>query len=250
MIVTSDRNSKDKVNTHSQTLDQPSDITIKKESSEIILSLQRKRKRVPEHHLDEDEDDNQAPDEAPVDTADPRASEVIDQVQAAQASLERPQYRKYVDEDMRELCITENCRREVTMRAFNSPPPMLEMTVPCCDNCLLSKGDNRDNPLTLSEFDETLTAIIGLLDDRLVKKPPTRASQLPQASSVKKRVKGRLNNVKEALENLRSKFWKENYGDTMLTMTTILPDSILSTLASESKIVTMADLDLKWDLPY
>ncbi|KAI0087264.1 P-loop containing nucleoside triphosphate hydrolase protein, partial [Irpex rosettiformis] len=108
----------------------------------------------------------------------PSVFQVINQT-AQLANLEGPEYRKHLDEDMRDLCMTEECRRKVTMSAFNSPPPM-----------------------------------------------------------------------KEALEDLRSKFWKENYSGTMLTMTTILPDSTLSTLASEAKIATMADLELflpGWD---
>ncbi|KAI0085280.1 P-loop containing nucleoside triphosphate hydrolase protein, partial [Irpex rosettiformis] len=52
------------------------------------------------------------------------------------------------------------------------------------------------------------------------------------------------------LEDLCFAFWKKHYGNTILTMMSILPDSILSTLASDARIVTMDDLKLlvpAWD---
>lgn len=104
-------------------------VTIKEEASEVILSPQLKRKRLLEELADGDNLEDQEPDDnqAPLipELADPPASEVTDPIAAQEASLggEPVEYRKHVDEDMRELCMTLKCRRAVTMKAFDSPPP-------------------------------------------------------------------------------------------------------------------------------
>lgn len=138
---------------------------------------------------------------------------------------------------------------------------MTEMNVPCCDNCLLSKGDNAANPLTVSEsadeeFDDMIVKLVDEFEERLLKQPkPPKVvipmpSADPEAKPIKRRVKDRLKLVKKALLILRYKFWKENYGDTMFTELSILPDSILASLAAEAKIRTMEDLAValpNWD---
>ncbi len=135
------------------------------------------------------------------------------------------------------------------------------MNVSCCDNCLLSKGDSAANPLTVSgsvldDHDKIILKLIDELEERLIKQPkPPKVvipmpSADPEAKPLKNRVKDRYKNVKKALETLRYKFWRENYGDTMFTAMAMLPDNILNALASQTKIKTMADLEVAlpdWD---
>lgn len=98
---------------------------VKEEPVEVILSAQRQRKRV---FADLEADD---------DAADQAQTQLHQAPQAADANegctpkdLEalvdgQPiEYRKEVEEEMREYCKTERCRRVVTMAYFNSPPSM------------------------------------------------------------------------------------------------------------------------------
>ncbi|KAI0766319.1 P-loop containing nucleoside triphosphate hydrolase protein [Irpex lacteus] len=56
--------------------------------------------------------------------AEPSVFQVIVRKEPKKPAKGEPvEYRKHVDEDMRELCMTLKCRRAVTMKAFDSPPP-------------------------------------------------------------------------------------------------------------------------------
>lgn len=112
----------------------------------------------------------------------------------------------------------------------------------------MKKGDTKDNPITFTDHELTLRALILRLDARMLKVPKEPAAPAdPSVPKIKKRVTDRLNNVKRELEAIRLDYWKSSCAYTVLTPANIIPDEIISTLASEAKIRTL--LDIKEFLP-
>ncbi|KAI0085962.1 P-loop containing nucleoside triphosphate hydrolase protein [Irpex rosettiformis] len=253
----------------------PAVINVKEEPSEPVLSPQCKRKRLFEEIEDEDEP---SPEDTPIPTLEDEPA--LDPSSQTDVGDQQVQYRKDVEQDMREYCMTEGCRRHITQRYFNSPASMQELTVPCCDNCLLKKGNSRENPLMLTDQESTIFNLIDRLDSRLVKGPkktatvslsgamssksvPVSSTSVPLGSSsaslesssvtldssptesavkIKRRTNERLKNIKTVLVALREEAWRKDYTGTMLMPVNLLPDDLLSTLASEAKVRTMNDI--------
>lgn len=103
-----------------QTQGEPStDVIVKPEETEIVLSPQGKRRRL---------DDDQAPvpvpeNQARADHDDDINTSIVIEPEMTEGG-EETTYRKVVEGNMRAMCLTEDCRRHITIRHFDGQPPL------------------------------------------------------------------------------------------------------------------------------
>jgi hypothetical protein len=143
----------------------------------------------------------------------------------------------------------------------NATIHVLALTVPCCDNCVLKKVlDSVD--LTPMEMD--LLRIIKRINERVVyPKSPNPTSEvvltnddeqlddiveesiLPTGKRVRQpgcRRQERLEAARNALSNWCQSVWKAEYSHCIWGPEVLLPDTVLTKLASRARIKTVSDI--------
>ena len=183
------------------------------------------------------------------------------------------EYRKKVEVGMQDWCLTLGCRCDVSDKYFNNPPrpngasfggvwylldylALLDPAFPlCCDNCLRRRREDPGHILTDAE--SNLLALIDRIQTQL--KPSTSKSVIDvddiSAENSKRQGLGsrhtdRLQSCRTAIIEWRSRTWSENYSDCAWGPTVLLPDAIVTKLATRSHILTVEDIKREvpdWD---
>ncbi|KAF9784429.1 hypothetical protein BJ322DRAFT_1109140 [Thelephora terrestris] len=154
--------------------------------------------------------------------------------------------KKHVDPEMREWILAEGCRRIISDTYFDNPAcsraPLSNL---CCDNCIRKNGRMRHIG--------SIYGLIGLLDASHGREPisrpwPTDSDDSDLESAVSPKTWGNLcagNYLTvrhRVLEVWRYDCWKQNYQLCSWGVTGVMPDQVLSKLASFIKIEAIDDL--------
>ena len=168
--------------------------------------------------------------------------------------------KKLVDPEMRQWISTKDCRRIISDAFFDNPvqdqgthiyrkwtePTMLYLERAldlCCDNCIRKKDHTR--------CFESIYDLIGFLDASCGREPiscPVDDDNSDLGSTTSARTWGnlragnRLTIRRRVLEGWRYDCWKKNYRLCSWGPVGVMPDPVLSTLASSIKIQTVDDL--------
>ena len=127
----------------------------------------------------------------------------------------------------------------------------------CCDNCLRERRDNPNHILTDAE--SILLALMDRIQNQLKSKPSTSetnciidvddiSAENPKRPGVRRT--GRLQSCRNAIIEWRSRTWLENYSDCAWGPNVLLPDAIITKLATRSHILTTEDIKREipdWD---
>ncbi|KAF9471355.1 P-loop containing nucleoside triphosphate hydrolase protein [Pholiota conissans] len=164
------------------------------------------------------------------------------------------EWKKKVDEALRQWIETEGCRCEFLHKYFNNPVDLRKTpTHICCDNC--DRMDIDSNSELLQDLDCPPT-----LEDRPLT-PTFRCDDTPGSThstpSKSKNANGKRPIVRQEAATRRGphleqallvlKTWRmwtlrDRYTPSPFTLTVFMPDSIIKVLASNARIKTLADL--------
>ncbi|KAJ7745181.1 P-loop containing nucleoside triphosphate hydrolase protein [Mycena maculata] len=160
---------------------------------------------------------------------------------------------KNVDPILREYISTKLCRRDVADKHFNNPPRR-PPTGPCCDNCIRMAGDDSDNnsssssrPQTPAQTDSAPQSAHSTPSKHVNangKRPMAKCSDGPST-----RRGEHLQDARSALVSWRTRTFLNKYSFSPFTDTGILPDKILTTLASK-RIRTLDEMAEKLPIPW
>ena len=127
----------------------------------------------------------------------------------------------------------------------------------CCDNCLRGRRDNPGHILTDAESN-----LLSLIDRIQTQLKPSNSKcvidvkdiQVSESAENPKRPGARrtdrLLSCRTAIMEWRSRTWSENYSDCAWGPTVLLPDAIVTKLATRSHILTVEDIKREvpdWD---
>ncbi|KAK7059556.1 bloom syndrome [Favolaschia claudopus] len=158
---------------------------------------------------------------------------------------------KNVDPIVREYISTVDCRRDVADSHFDNPPRN-SPTGPCCDNCMADNTSDVDSsrPVTPVQLDSTPSSA-----HSTPSKSPNTNGKRPMARTRAKRGAGpatrrsdHLKAARAALENWRVKTYLAKYSMSSFTDVGIMPDTILTSLASKRvhTVEEMESLSPRW----
>jgi hypothetical protein len=177
------------------------------------------------------------------------------------------EYRKKVEVGMQDWCLALGCRWDVSDKYFNNPPrpngassessSLIELfhwvALPgvmfplCYDNCLRRRRDNPDHILT--EAESTILALMdriqtqirpGIVQDVIDVDTLAISAETPKRPGP--RQAERLLSCRKAIIEWRSHTWLENYGDCAWGPNVLLPDAIVTKLATRSHISSVEDI--------
>ncbi|KAI9512673.1 P-loop containing nucleoside triphosphate hydrolase protein [Russula earlei] len=172
-----------------------------------------------------------------------------------------PTYQKKVEEAMRKWIEATECRRDVSDAYFDNPLHTTDLIVPCCDLCVLKKVANGHVELTPAEAN--LMMLYDHIRSREVLAAPatnglaqqaeesgddghaTGATDLQATKRARHpgaRRKERLEACRNALMNWRQKTWQAGYKDCIWGPNVLLPDPILTKIATRTQIRTLCDI--------
>ncbi len=181
------------------------------------------------------------------------------------------QQKKNVQDVLRKWIETIDCRRLVCDEYFDNPPRtkgkllyhyvlqvlalilyfMLDLTVPCCDNCLMKRGDN--STLTLTDADIELLALIAAFNNEGdIVDPPAKPINVSESDinledkQFRRRGARRGEHLKMArtfLESWRRQCWWTQYQNCAFGPEAILPNKIMTAFASQAAIETLDDIN-------
>ncbi|KII93854.1 hypothetical protein PLICRDRAFT_77008, partial [Plicaturopsis crispa FD-325 SS-3] len=148
-----------------------------------------------------------------------------------------------VEEPFRRWIQSPGCRRDVSDEYFNSPAPRKAPTGACCDNCIEAAA--KDD--TSHDSDHNSTG-----DDSDAASQHTENTSSADSSSDKRRATGpkragkrrgqHLQDVRVALETWRYRKKRDEYTPSSFGASALLPDLILTALASNTSLKTVDDL--------
>lgn len=164
-------------------------------------------------------------------------------------------YRKKLEEGLRAWIDPQHCdcRREVSNTYFGNPPSQTGLTAPCCNLCILKKFADAPDSLTSDEL-----YVLALCDRIKTRKGP--ANQTPQEKGDQPGNKinvdtlqpparngagegprhgDRLKACRNALGSWRREIWTRDFRRSGLMPEAILPDKILSKLATQARLKTL-----------
>src|ERR1700722_8277484 len=135
---------------------------------------------------------------------------------------------------------------------------LTELTVPCCDLCVHAKVDS-DQPLTEPEAD--ILKLLKRIDLRTTSTTPNEQEVIDvdqdDIDTVEKashrppqRRRERLQICRQALNQWRTRCWKLEYGDCSWGPKVLMPDTIVTRLATRADITTVESLKVEipeWD---
>lgn len=178
-----------------------------------------------------------------------------------------PKYRKKVDESMRGWIDAQTCRRDIADDFFDNPPhrkrkvdcvihigcshshtaPTLAPTGICCDQCATIETTKNSHPERAIQtpspcppLNDSPAATPSATPNKNGKRAmihSTSRSDGPQT-----RRGDHLKRARDALERWRLETRRTMYRKASWTATGLLPDSILTTIASNARFKTMGDL--------
>ncbi|KAF8350322.1 P-loop containing nucleoside triphosphate hydrolase protein [Amanita rubescens] len=162
-------------------------------------------------------------------------------------------YRKDIEEGLRRWIEGLECRREVVSLYFNDGVPHKEPTGDCCDNCLRRLGTTHDLmqfPLAnevkevKDEPIDAVTSFVGASTSR--KRSATGIIKLEGSETSLNGPKTRRDQFRQGaiqlLESWRLQTYEAHYLRRPWGPHCLLPDNILSSLASKRTITTVQDL--------
>ena len=184
------------------------------------------------------------------------------------------EYWKKTEVGMQDWCLALGCRWEVSDKYFNNPPrpngasykcssfirlfhwvALLGVTFPlCCDNCLRRRRDDPNHILTKPESN-----IIALMDRIQTKRRPSTSQEshiidvdalsIPAEDPKRtgRRCEDRLQCCRDAINEWRSRTWLEKDSNCAWGPSMLLPNTVLTKLATRSHILTVEDI--KKELP-
>jgi hypothetical protein len=185
-------------------------------------------------------------------------------------------YRKKVEEGIRNWIDVLLCRWAVVNEHFTNPPSLADsgmfmslfssllttkslgsaQTFPCCDNCIRRKkdSDSRNQGTLLTQEELDMLSIIDRLDSHTkpcreiidVDMEPT--NQAPTKTG--KRRGDKLMHCRAAIVHWRTSCWSKNYAGGGWGVAALLPDNIITKLATRTHITTIESLKLEipeWD---
>ncbi|KAI0744930.1 P-loop containing nucleoside triphosphate hydrolase protein [Earliella scabrosa] len=183
------------------------------------------------------------------------------------------EYQKKAEDGMRSWADIQSCRREIADKYFDNPPRVAfgwPDQFPCCDNCIRQKVQS-GLPLTQRERDvlRMIERITGSMDtgeeaadeeyeDELhdttaegdsedVASPCTKDSSSHPASATPRPPGTRRGNhllaCRARLVRWRMQTWLRDYHMCRFSYLILLPDKTLTTLASQARLRTVADIE-------
>ncbi|KAJ7222321.1 P-loop containing nucleoside triphosphate hydrolase protein [Mycena pura] len=158
---------------------------------------------------------------------------------------------KNVHPILREYISTEDCRRDVADKYFNNPPRR-PPTGPCCDNCVAKAGKTRDadsrdggsddsrphTPEQPNSAPQSAQSTPSKHANANGKRPMTRAKRGDGPTT---RRTDHLKSARAALSGWRTRTYLARYSTCAFTDTGILPDPILTKIASK-RVRTLDEL--------
>jgi bloom syndrome protein len=169
-------------------------------------------------------------------------------------------YRKAVEEGLREWIETEDCRRDVADEYFwdgsqRKRTPLLffaaisflkiylEPKGICCDNCL--RKSSPDHPLLASTMrkvaDRSVSPSNDAEDSPSDKQNSNGKRVMAEASSIPNRREDHLHGARQLLEAWRLETWMKLYRRSPWGIQALLPDTILTALATKARLQTLED---------
>ncbi|KAI0696090.1 P-loop containing nucleoside triphosphate hydrolase protein [Cytidiella melzeri] len=146
------------------------------------------------------------------------------------------QHRKNVEEHMRLFTQYEDCRREITDKHFDNPPCNKNIEA-CCDNCIRKLVTSQERPMTLLET-ETLDLV-----RRITTRPLVQAPLQPiYSNNAGKQWNSRLSHALKSLRVWRADYWLLHFRYSVFGPESLLPNRMISLLATEARIKTEEDL--------
>jgi superfamily II DNA/RNA helicase len=236
---------------------EPGEAILLVEPSVYQLKKENRTQENGQDDADEAKDGDNAPTESETHRADTRY------VKKVEAGL-----RKWIEASC------EECRRLIETKYFDCPDGGKLLSVPCCDLCVLKKA--REHPDDLSPQEQKILDLIQRLKTRI---PPTLDPQADtdvqmnkddssnaaiknagdislgdaekenQRTGMKKRPCGigdrraeRLETCRKALADWREQVWNRDFLDCTFGVEAILPDMILTKLATHARLQTLQDI--------
>ncbi|KAF8987973.1 P-loop containing nucleoside triphosphate hydrolase protein [Cyathus striatus] len=150
---------------------------------------------------------------------------------------------KKVELELRRWIETKECRRDILDLYFDNPPGRQAASHICCDNCEGAAAE-----LPCDNCDEVAE------DFQEESRPVTPTSQAPSASTSTHSTPSCRANA-NGKRPMKSSIWRfdtkrEHYSPSSFTAAAILPDSVLTTLASHLTIKTFEDYELQSLTPW
>ncbi|KIK06057.1 hypothetical protein K443DRAFT_637223 [Laccaria amethystina LaAM-08-1] len=181
---------------------------------------------------------------------------------ASEDAEEVIKYRKDVEEGLRAWIETEGCRREVQAEYFNDGlarqrkalvestnshtlliPPHPGPTGICCDNCLRKTDPSHSLLCTQTAPPQRADSPSSSTEDS----PTTSCNvhgkrRMAEAATIANRREAHREGARELLVNWRNKTWSELYRKRPWGVQVLLPDVVLTALASKARLKTHEDL--------
>lgn len=186
-------------------------------------------------------------------------------------------HKKKVEEGMRSWIDAPECRRKVNDEYFGNPAriqgalsfvalpcdayPIIDPTLPCCDNCLASKATG--NPANMTSADKDLLAYIERVRACTKHSVPIQIEVSDNDDDVPELASGTtapkkttllaprrgepLASCRQVLTQWRAKTWLAEYSMCAFDETALLEDKDLTVLASRARIQNLSDL--KFNVP-
>ncbi|KIJ61474.1 hypothetical protein HYDPIDRAFT_31340 [Hydnomerulius pinastri MD-312] len=142
---------------------------------------------------------------------------------------EEKTYRKKLEPSLREFVEAKGCRRDVADKLFDNPPGRVALTTRCCDNCTKAHP-TQSHPVLESASSSSMD-----VDSEPEEDPDPH-------STVSRRVQTHLQSVRAALLTWRVKIAARDYPHACFTSAVVLPDPVLTTIASNRQLTTLHDL--------
>ncbi|KAJ7456331.1 hypothetical protein B0H11DRAFT_1642783, partial [Mycena galericulata] len=160
---------------------------------------------------------------------------------------------KKVDPILREYISTETCRRDVADKHFNNPPRRAP-TGACCDNCVRMATDDSDDESAESSRPQTPAQTDSA--PQSAHSTPSKQANANGKRRMAKRGDGpstrraeHLQDARAALVSWRTRTFFKRYSTSSFTDVGILPDKILTTLASK-RIRSLDEMAEKLTVPW
>ncbi|KAF8141803.1 P-loop containing nucleoside triphosphate hydrolase protein [Boletus edulis] len=138
---------------------------------------------------------------------------------------EEKMYCKKLEPSLREYIATCCCRHEIIDALFDNPPGRLVLNTMCCDNCTEAKSSPSHPASPHPDYS----------DEAITMKIKAAAGELPTGRHVQQH----LQDVRHALLSWRRRMAICDFPHACFTSAVLLPDPILSTLASKRSLTTL-----------
>ncbi|PSS06546.1 hypothetical protein PHLCEN_2v3676 [Hermanssonia centrifuga] len=159
-------------------------------------------------------------------------------------SHNEPEYKKNVEDGLRQWYEATTCRRVIQNEYFKNPPSDHDLIVACCDLCI-ARYASKGGPHVSTQSEHNLEALLTRIAMRKSIETPDHDKQLDG----KKRKSGegtrrgtRLQSCRDALLGWRRWRWCQTYRDCFWGKESLLPDKVLQMFAKAAHIHTLDDI--------